>query len=1313
MLAAPRFGVVVVVVRRVVRAGVFRFRLVAAEAVEVEGPSAPIRNRTMSPASREIRRARKQRTLAVEVSSPKPSSRPGSQPGVRSPTVSDLRDDQAFGANEWLVDDMRDQWRGNPVAVSESWRAYFETEKFVSAGASSGRSAAEAPSAAEGPSAVEGPSAEVMAQLSAAPVPVPATPVSAGPTPAAHGHASAPLVSAGEPLRGVAAKIVSNMEASLGVPTATSVRDVPAKLLEVNRNIINNHMRRTRGGKTSFTHLIAFAIVRALDDVPSMRNTYGVDANGNPQIVRHTGVGLGIAVDVTKSDGSHSLVVPCVKNANTLTFRQFHTAYEALIEKARINKLGVEDFAGVTVSITNPGGIGTRHSVPRLMSGQAAIIGLGAIDYPAAFIAADPSKLAEIGISKTVTLTSTYDHRIIQGAESGLFLDRVQKLLMGDDGYYDDVFESMGIPYEPARWNRDHNPADEITSAEVKTAAVQEIINAYRSRGHLIADLDPLDAKGPQMPAELDPATYGLSIWDLDRELYTGKIGPTDYHTLGNLLGLLRDAYCRTTGIEYMHIMDPVQKKWIQQHVEGVNTTLDVDSQRHVLSRLNAAEAFEKFLAKRYPGTKRFGLEGGESAMVILDAVLDSAAAEGLEEAVLGMPHRGRLSTLVNVVGKSVNQLFKEFEDLIEGTVYGSGDVKYHLGAEGKYTGLNGQSIAVSLAPNPSHLEAVDPVVEGIVRAKLDLLNDPGTIAVLPILLHGDSAFIGQGVVAETLNLSQLAGYKTGGTVHLVVNNQVGFTTNPESARSSVYCTDIAKMVQAPIFHVNGDDPEACYRVGKLAFAFRQEFKKDVVIDMVCYRRMGHNEGDEPRYTQPLMYERIDNHPSTRELYAANLVGRKDITQEEADRAYADFQARMQSALDETRNAGASGEIMPPNADDIGSPFDPVATGVARSMLDLIAAATHSWPATFTPHPKLAKQLETRAESYATGEVDWALGEAFAFGSMALEGRAVRISGQDSRRGTFSHRQAVLIDVNTGAEHYPLKGLAPDQGNFTVYDSSLSEYAVLGFEYGYSFANPEAFVAWEAQFGDFVNGAQTMIDQFIVAAETKWKQLVSLVMLLPHGYEGQGPEHSSARLERFLQSCAEENIRVANVTTSVQLFHLLRRQVHSPNRKPLVVMSPKSGLRAKQSRSHVDEFTTGAFREVLDDVGIGDPAAVRRVVLCSGKVAWDAVAARDAAGLTQHVAVVRVEQLYPWPESQVADIVGRYSNADEVVWLQEEPENMGGWTFVAPKLTSIATAAGTSLRVVARPGSGSPAVGSHHAHDHELDHLKSAILQNL
>ncbi len=1112
------------------------------------------------------------------------------------------------------------------------------------------------------------------------------------------------------------------MEASLAVPTATSVRDVPAKLLEVERSILNNHLARTSGGKVSFTHLIAYAVVQALGSVPAMTRTYTTDERGGPMLVNHPGLGLGIAVDVPKADGSRSLVVPCIKGAESMDFRTFHSTYETLIGKVRANKLTPDDMAGVTVSITNPGTIGTRHSVPRLMPGQAAIIGLGAIDYPAAFQAADPEKLAEIGISKVVTVTSTYDHRIIQGAESGMFLDRVEALLKGESGFYESVFRSMGVPYEPARWHRDHNPSDTLRAQVVKAAAVQEIVNAYRSRGHLIADIDPLEIKRPTMPVELDPATYGLTIWDLDREVYTGGLTGREWLRFGDLLGILRNAYCRTIGVEYMHIMDADEKRWIQQHVEGVDPALDLNMQRRVLRMLNLAEAFEKFLAKRYPGTKRFGLEGGESAMVVLDAVLSTAPAVGVTEAVIGMPHRGRLNTLVNIVGKPVEQLFREFEDVIEGTVYGSGDVKYHLGAEGKFETPDGHQIQVSITPNPSHLEAVDPVVEGVVRAKLDRAGR-GANHVLPILMHGDAAFIGQGIVAETFNLSQLPGYSTRGTVHLVINNQVGFTTNPDAARSSVYCTDIAKMVQAPIFHVNGDDPEACYRVGQLAMHYRQQFGKDVVIDMWCYRRMGHNEGDEPRYTQPLMYERIDRHRTTREIYADNLVGRKDITREEADRirveadeTYASLQQTMQSALDATRLLEVTGEMVSANLDDIGSPFDPVETGVERSVLDHIAAVTHlaRLPEGFTPHPKLVRQLESRRATYEqSGEVDWALAEAMAFGSMALEGRFVRISGEDSRRGTFSHRQAVLIDVNTGAEYYPLADLAPDQGAFSVYDSSLSEYAVLGFDYGYSIENPGAFVAWEAQFGDFVNGAQIIIDQFIAAGEAKWGQQCTLAMLLPHGYEGQGPEHSSARLERFLQQCAEDNIRVVNVTTAAQLFHLLRRQVHAPNNKPLVVMSPKSGLRARQSRSNVAELTSGSFREVLDDVAVTDRSAVERVVLCSGKVAWDAEAARQKAGLDGRLAVVKVEQLYPFPAHLIEQVLAAYPGASSVMWLQEEPANMGAWSFVRPLLEELTARLGRRLTGVTRPASGSPATGSHHTHDLEVEDLHHRVTAGL
>jgi multifunctional 2-oxoglutarate metabolism enzyme len=1257
-----------------------------------------------------------------------------------------LSDDPSLGPNSWLVDEMRELYNENPSLVSESWRAYFSGRDGVIVQSAVVQSAVVQSAVVEiaaveiaavnpssGTTSTNGNGSAVVSTAPAAPTavtPAPVAPAStlnppaavraaAPPTPGAASTpaaASTPLAASSEAsiLRGVASKIVQNMEASLEVPTATSVRDVPAKLLEVQRSIINNHLKRTRGGKVSFTHLIAYAIVRALDAVPSMRNTFMRDDANNPMIVRHSSVGLGIAVDLAKSDGSRALVVPCIKAANAKTFREFYDSYEEVIRKARTNKLGVDDFAGVTVAITNPGGIGTRHSVPRLMQGQAAIIGLGTIDYPAAFMAADPARLAEIGVSKTVMITSTYDHRIIQGAESGQFLDKVQHLLTDDDAFWDDIFESMEIPYEPARWHTDKNPADNVRAAVIKASAAQEIINAYRSRGHLISNIDPLGLMDREMPDELDPFTYELSIWDLDRAVFTDNFAGTENHTFGELLGMLRDAYCRTVGIEYMHIMDPVEKQWIQSKVEGVDTKPSAEEQRRILDRLNTAEAFEKFLAKRYPGTKRFGLEGGESAMVIMDAVLDAASIAGVESAVIGMPHRGRLNTLVNVVGKPVSQVFKEFEDVIEGTVYGSGDVKYHLGSVGTYTGLRGASMKVSLPPNPSHLEAVYPVVEGMVRAQLDERGDEIGHTVMPVIMHGDAAFIGLGVVQETLNLSQLNGYKTGGTIHVIVNNQVGFTTDPSAARSSVYCTDIAKMVQALIFHVNGDDPEACYRVGRLAAEYRQQFRKDVVIDLVCYRRLGHNEGDEPRYTQPLMYEAIDSHPSTREIYAASLVGRKDITQEEADLAYSSYQAIMQTALDETRSLTSTGSMAPPNADDIGSPFDTVATAVDRGVLDRVAAATHAWPADFNIHPKLAKQLEARKATYeASGDIDWALGEAMAIGSLALEGFNVRISGEDSRRGTFSHRQSVLIDTKTGATFTPLANLDPEQGAFRVYDSALSEYAVLGFDYGYSIQYPDTLVAWEGQFGDFANGAQIIIDQFIASGETKWGQMSALTMLLPHGYEGQGPEHSSARLERFLQLCAQDNIRVVNVTTAAQFFHLLRRQMLSQNRKPLIVMSPKSGLRSKESRSNVSELTQGTFQEVLDDATLPGPSSVRRVVLCSGKVAWDAEKARTAAGKQLELAIVRVEQLYPWPAELIDSIVGRYHNAGDVTWLQEEPQNFGGWDFVEGRLKTIADKHGKQLRLVSRVKSGSPATGSHHLHDRELVELHHGIIDGL
>ena len=1117
------------------------------------------------------------------------------------------------------------------------------------------------------------------------------------------------------------------MEASLAVPTATSVRAVPAALLEVNRKIINNQLGRTTGGKISFTHLIGFAVVKALGAVPAMNASFVADADGKgtPGVVRHRHVGLGLAVDVEKPDGSRTLLVPCIADADTMDFRRFVSAYEELIRKIATNKVSPDDFVGTTVTLTNPGTLGTVQSVPRLMPGQGLIVGVGALGFPPGFEASDPRAVAELGLGKTVTLTSTYDHRIIQGAESGLFLGFVSECLAGGHGFYDEVFESLAIPYEPVRWERDTNAwlGDDGSRLQVaKQVHVQTLINMYRVRGHLIAHLDPLDAEPPELYPELDPLHYGLTIWDLPRQFYADGLAGRETATLDEILHILRDAYCRTLGVEYMHIQDPDQKRWIQQHVEGVSSTLNQEEQAHILDRLNAAEVFERFLHSRYVGQKRFGLEGAESAIVILDAVLDEAVHEGVHEAVMGMAHRGRLNVLANIVGKSYGEIFEEFEgNLDPDSVQGSGDVKYHKGASGTFVSETGGSIPVTMASNPSHLEAVDPVVVGMARAKQDALGgEQGTgtrfvegagdpFPVLPILVHGDAAFAGQGVVAETLNLSGLGGYRTGGTVHLVINNQLGFTTAPEAARTSVYPTDVAKMVQAPIFHVNGDDPEACTRAARLAFGFRQAFHKDVVIDLVCYRRHGHNEGDDPSYTQPLMYALIDKKRSVRKLYTESLVRRGDISLEEAERSLDDFSARLQTALDETRAAAESAATTPPVLPEFVVPdvdITPVETGIDPSTVSRLATVVRTVPEGFVLHPKLERQFEQRDKLVADGEVDWALGEALAFGSLLLEGTDVRVTGQDTRRGTFSQRHAVLVDHVTGQEFVPLAHVG--SGRFTILDSLLSEYASLGFEYGYSVDAIDDLVAWEAQFGDFWNGGEIIVDNFLVAAEDKWAQRSGLVLLLPHGYEGQGPEHSSARVERFLTMSARGNLRIAEPTTAAQYFHLLRAQVRGTERRPLVAFTPKSLLRARQARSPVAAFTSGSFQEVLDDPASGgevDPQGVSRIVLCTGKIAYEAMARRDHLGdAGKHVAVVRVEQLYPWPASGIDAVLTRYPSASEVVWLQEEPENMGAWNFVHSRLHRLLRDSHT-LRHVSRAESASPATGSFALHRLEQEDL--------
>jgi 2-oxoglutarate decarboxylase len=1318
---------------------------------------------------------------------------PGPQDRRRSAQAPARRpEDGAFGPNAWLVDDMYDRYLADPSSVGESWRDFFADYRPAPLpapmdalarevaeregrdggredGDESGQGESGRPPGvadghgAQGVEAVRAPEpwgATATADATVAGAPAGPTAVPATPVPAATAAAEASLAGGrredeeadkAEPLRGAASRIAANMTASLAVPTATSVRTVPARLLEVNRQILNNQLARTTGAKVSFTHLIGYAVVRALGAVPALNASYveerGGDGRVAPGVVRHAHVGLGLAVDVERRDGTRTLMVPCVKQADSLDFRAFVLAYEELVRKVHSGRAAPDDFAGVTVSLTNPGTLGTVQSVPRLMPGQGAIVGVGAISNPSGFEATDPQVLAELGVGRVVTLTSTYDHRIIQGAESGLFLAYVAECLMGGHGFYDDVFSAMGVPYKAVRWHTDRSPSgDQETGRLLKQVHVQTLINMYRVRGHLIAHLDPLDAEPPGIHPELDPLTYGLTIWDLSRRFVADGLAGHDWATLEEILHTLRDAYCRTLGIEYMHIQDPAQKRWIQEHVEGVDRSVTAGEQRHILSRLNAAEVFERFLHTRYVGQKRFGLEGAESLIVVLDALLDDAARAGVLEAVMGMAHRGRLNVLANIVGKSYRDIFEEFEgNLDPDSVQGSGDVKYHKGATGKFTGPSGLELAVTMASNPSHLEAVDPVVEGMARAKQDRFLPPtdgtpsglvaqGTIQfpILPVLVHGDAAFAGQGVVAETLNLSALSGYRVGGTVHVVVNNQLGFTTAPGAARSSVYPTDVAKMVQAPIFHVNGDDPEACLRAARLAFAFRQEFHKDVVIDLVTYRRHGHNEGDDPSYTQPLMYQRIDAKRSVRKLYTETLVRRGDITIEEAEKALDAFNEQLQAVLDEVRAAPpvARKQVLGPEGPgDEGAPDVPaVETGVPEELLVGLAHRTTTVPDGFTLHPKLARQFAQRTELVGSGLVDWALAEQLAIGSLLAEGVDVRLTGQDTRRGTFSQRHSVLVDYRNGHEFVPLAHLGEladaepgPPGRFTVRDSLLSEYAAVGFEYGYSVEAPDALVAWEAQFGDFVNGASIIIDNFLVAAEDKWGQHAGLVLLLPHGYEGQGPEHSSARLERFLTLSARGNLRIAVPSTAAQYFHLLRAQPMRMPATPLVVITPKSMLRAAASRSPLGQLASGSFAEVLDDPSVTDPSQVTRIVLGSGKIAHEAMQRRDerlqgggaplvvAAGeASPHAAaataVVRVEQLYPWPERSIEAVLVRYPAATEVVWLQEEPENMGAWSFVHARLHRILRDR-YSLLHVSRPESASPATGSGVLHQLEQSSL--------
>ena len=1256
---------------------------------------------------------------------------------------------------QWYIAKMRDLYERDPQLLDPSWRAYFSTESAPP------QLRAKRPDIPEGaPSTPEpAPASSVDAAVPVDPVaPVSVTPPTLDieddapeaaatehahvvsvtrsdlpPAPPAavaeatspytrqqHGRAAFTLFQ-GAPshdelhiLKSAARATAKHMEASLSIPTATSQRQIPAKLLIENRALINAHLARTVGGKVSFTHLIGYALVEALCEMPDLNVRYTIEG-GKPAVEQLAHIGFGLAIDVADAQGNHSLKVPVIHDADTLTFAEFVDAYQDLVARARTATLTTADFQGASVTLTNPGTLGTTTSVPRLMVGQGLIIGVGATDYPAEFRGVSPKRLAALGIGKTMFFSSTYDHRIIQGAASGRLLALVDAKLSGRDGFYERVFTSMHVPARPYAWEADYDY--DPNHEKGKPARIAELIHAYRSRGHLAADTDPLAYRVRRHP-DLDLSSYGLSVWDLDRPFPTGGFGDSDQMLLRDILTRLHDTYTRTVGIEYMHIQDPEQRAWVQKRIERPYEAPSPDAQRHILGTLIRAEAFEEFLQTKFMGQKRFSLEGGESLIPLLDHILADSARTGIHEVAIGMAHRGRLNVLANIAGKSYAQIFDEFEgNYMPNSVQGSGDVKYHLGTWGVYSLDDGLATKVYMAANPSHLEAADGVLEGIVRAKQEHLGDPD-LPIIPILIHGDAAFIGQGVVQETFNLSQLEGYKTGGTIHIIVNNQIGFTTGPTQGRSTGYATDLAKGLQVPILHVNADDPEAVIRCAHLAFEYRNAFHKDVIIDMVCYRRRGHNEGDDPSMTQPVMYSLIDRIPSTRAVYIRGLVGRGQLTEDEARQSIAQYEAELGRILEETRAGGASSvsEINPGSRT-----HDPALTvgvgGAGESpdeewtmpesqmpgigmmigwtsaapakQLRRIGRAHTRFPEGFEPHPKLRQLCERRLEmALGNQPIDWGFAELLAFGTLLMEGTGVRLSGEDVGRATFVQRHAILHDANDGREFTPLRFLTENQARFDVWNSPLSEYGVLAFDYGYSLESPETLTIWEAQFGDFANGAQTVIDEFVCSAEQKWGQRSSLVMLLPHGYEGQGPDHSSARIERYLQLAAQDNMWIVQPSTPANYFHMLRTQAYKRPRKPLIAFTPKQLLRLSAASSHLDEFTSGAFQPVIGDSSITDPSSVTRVLLCSGRLYYDLVKEREHRGDTS-TAIIRLEQLYPLPEAEVAEALAQYPNAS-VTWVQDEPRNQGAWPHLA---LNLFPSLGRPVRVVSRPESATTAAG--------------------
>ncbi len=1138
--------------------------------------------------------------------------------------------------------------------------------------------------------------------------------------------ANGAAVAESQPMRGGAAALARYMEESRSIPTATSFRTLTVTVLDARRREL-----RASGRKVSFTHLIAFAIARAGQEMPVMGNHYA-EVEGKPHRVIDGQVNLGLAVDVEKKDGSRTLMVPVIEDAGRMSFESFLDAYDALVEKARTNTLTADDLVGANITLTNPGGLGTVASVPRLMTGQGTIVATGSIAYPAGL-----ANIGEmIGAEKVMTMTSTYDHRIIQGAESGRFLGLIEEHLQGEHGFYEEVFESLGVelgppPRTPAPAAAAAAAAPAVaTAGEEMLQAVQTastFVSRVRSHGHLAARLDPLGSE-PEGDPGLDPEALGLTPElqaRIPAKLFQVYVPGA---TLADALPHLRETYCGTIAYEIEHIASHRQRVWLREHIESgaFRHELTNDERRWLLKRLVEVDALERFMHKAYLGQHQFSIEGLDMTVPMLDELIQLSAAHGGQEVVIGMAHRGRLNVLAHNLGRAYDTIFAEFEGAssLEAVTTipqgGTGDVKYHHGTQGSYELPDGSTIRVNLESNPSHLEFVSAVVEGATRAAQTSRQGPhalqDTNAAVPIVIHGDASFPAQGVVSETLNLQALDGYKVGGTIHLIMNNQVGFTTDPDDARSTRWASDLAKGFDVPIIHVNADDVDACAHAVRLAFAFRQEFGHDVLIDLIGYRRFGHNESDEPAYTQPEMYAKIKNKKRVTELWADRLVAEGVVTQEEVERQAQEvwdnltlLHQRLKTKIEEVAEHGGEHSTGEYQLDR--SPSPEVDTAVPAARLRDLGEQLLRTPDGFTVHPKLLKQLERRRDALEEGgapHIDWAHAEALAFASLLTEGTPLRLTGQDTERGTFSQRHLVLHDAKTGQTVCPIQSLPHALAPLELHNSPLSELACLGFEYGYSQEAPETLVLWEAQFGDFVNSAQVIVDQFIVSGLAKWGQTSRLTLLLPHGYEGSGPEHSSARLERFLALAAEGNVRVASPTTPAQYFHLLRRQARIAKQRPLVAMTPKSLLRLPQAASSLADMAEGTrFQPVLAEPDVRDEQ-VTRLVLCTGKIYYDLVGHPERAS---HIglAVARVELLYPFPEGQILELMGRYPNLREVLWVQEEPRNMGARAHMFPRLMQIMPPE-MHFGYVGRPERASPGEGYPAAHATEQSRIvKTAI----